>query len=141
VCDEDETMSTIHVFSFSIMVTVGCCGETAGHGAPEKFARNPEFDPLENVFNRSIRRRESTTPTPTLESRKYFTVVVHHCNEADGTGIFRNEAILAIDETVGKAASSLEQRNKLTKRQSCLFSLVKATDGATDKAVSSLERK
>jgi hypothetical protein len=30
--------------------------------------------------------------TPTLQSPKDFTVVVHHRTEADGTGIFRDEA-------------------------------------------------
>jgi hypothetical protein len=58
--------------------------------------RNPELDPLENVFNRPIRSRESMTPT--LVSRKHFTVVVHHRTEADGTGRFQNEAIIAIDK-------------------------------------------
>jgi hypothetical protein len=30
--------------------------------------------------------------TPTLESRKDFTVVVHHHIQVDGTGLLRNEA-------------------------------------------------
>jgi hypothetical protein len=30
--------------------------------------------------------------TPTPENRKYFTVVVHHRTQADGTGILQNEA-------------------------------------------------
>jgi hypothetical protein len=35
----------------------------------------------------------STTRPPTLESHRHFTVVVHHIAEADGTGIYRSEAI------------------------------------------------
>jgi hypothetical protein len=51
---------------------------------------NPDIDPLENDSNRPIRSWESTTPT--LESRNYFTVLVHYSAEIDPIGVFRNGA-------------------------------------------------
>jgi hypothetical protein len=53
---------------------------------------------LKTILNRS-RSRESTTPS--LESHKYFTVVVHYRTEAEGTGIFPNEAT-AIEFSSGR---------------------------------------
>jgi hypothetical protein len=51
---------------------------------------NPDIDPFENVLNRPIRSSQESM-TPTLESRKYFTVVVRNRTHADGTGILQNE--------------------------------------------------
>jgi hypothetical protein len=56
-----------------------------------EIASNPDFDPLENVLNRPIGSSQESM-TPTLESRKDFTVVVNNRTQADGTGILRNEA-------------------------------------------------
>jgi hypothetical protein len=53
--------------------------------------QTPDFDPLENVLKRPIRSSQESI-TPTLESRKDFTVVVHQHTQVDGTCIFRNEA-------------------------------------------------
>jgi hypothetical protein len=52
---------------------------------------NPDIDPLENDVNISIFSSQEST-TPALESRKYFTVVVHYCTEVDPIGTLRNEA-------------------------------------------------
>jgi hypothetical protein len=53
--------------------------------------QTPDFDPLENVLKRPIRSSQESI-TPTLESRKDFTVVVHQHTQVDGTCILRNEA-------------------------------------------------
>jgi hypothetical protein len=51
---------------------------------------NPDIDPLENDLNRPIRTSQESM-TPPLESRKYFTVAIHHRIQTDGTGILQNE--------------------------------------------------
>jgi hypothetical protein len=55
------------------------------------IGEHPDIDPLENDLNRPIRGSQESM-TPTLESRKYFTVVVQHRTEVEGTGILQNEA-------------------------------------------------
>jgi hypothetical protein len=52
---------------------------------------NPDIDPFENVLKRPIRSSQESM-TPTLESRKDFTVVVHHNSQVNGNGILRDEA-------------------------------------------------
>jgi hypothetical protein len=49
-----------------------------------------DIDPLENDLNKRFRGSQNCM-TPTLESHKYFTIVVRHRTQADGTGILQNE--------------------------------------------------
>jgi hypothetical protein len=64
----------------------------------------PDIDPFENDSKRH--QFEAGSTTPALERRKYFTVVVHHNDEVDPIGAYRNGAT-AIEFSENNGSKSL----------------------------------